>query len=68
MWLWATFVHPEPEAVPCGALLTAASPTAATVFVMAERAERFPSRATIVLVTRPVSLLISSALLVQSTP
>lgn len=67
VWLAASFVHPVPEAVLRGALLTAALPTAATVFVMAERAGRSPSSATIVLVTHAVSLLTSSALLVLST-
>lgn len=67
VWLAASFVHPVPEPVLRGALLTAALPTAATVFVMAERAERFPASATIVLVTHAASLLTLSALLVLST-
>lgn len=66
-WFAASFVHPVPEAVLRGALLTAALPTAATVFVRAERAARSPSSATIVLVTDAVSLLTLSALLVLST-
>lgn len=68
VWVAATFVHPVSEVVLRGTLLTAALPTAATVFVMAERAERFPSSATFVLVTHAVSLLTLSTLLVLSSP
>jgi hypothetical protein len=68
VWLAATFVHPVPEPVLRGALVTAALPTAATVFVMAQRADRFPASATIVLVTHAASLLTLSTLLVLTSP
>lgn len=64
VWLAATFVHPVPVEVLRGAILTAALPTAATVFVMAQRYDRFPSSARIVLVTHLASVATLSALLV----
>ncbi|MCS6877314.1 MAG: AEC family transporter [Geminicoccaceae bacterium] len=64
VWFAANFVHPVPPEVLRAALVTAALPTAATVFVMAQRAERFPASSTIVLVTHAVSILTLSVLLV----
>jgi predicted permease len=64
VWVAATFVHPVPSEVLRAALVTAALPTAATVFVMAQRAERFPASSTVVLVTHAGSILTLSALLV----
>lgn len=64
VWLAATFVQPVPQEVLRAALVTAALPTAATVFVMAQRAERFPASATVVLVTHAASILTLSVLLV----
>lgn len=64
VWLAATFVHPVPGEVLRAALVTAALPTAATVFVMAQRAERFPASSTVVLVTHAGSIFTLSALLV----
>lgn len=64
VWFAAMFVHPVPFEVLRAALITAALPTAATVFVMAQRAERFPSSSTIVLVTHAASILTLSVLLV----
>ena len=64
--LAATFVHPVPPEVVRAALVTvtAALPTAATLFVMARSAERFPASATVVLVTRAGSIPTLSVLLV----
>jgi predicted permease len=64
VWLAASFVHPVPPEVLRAALVTAALPTAATVFVMAQRADRFPASSTIVLVTHAGSILTLSVLLV----
>lgn len=64
VWAAATFVQPVPVEVLRGALVTAALPTAATVFVMAQRYDRFPSSARIVLVTHLASIATLSALLV----
>jgi len=64
VWLVASFVHPVPAEVLRAALVTAALPTAATVFVMAQRADRFPASSTIVLVTHAGSILTLSVLLV----
>lgn len=60
----ATFVHPEPSAVLRSAPVTAASPTAATVFVVAQRADRFPASSIVVLVTHAGSILALSVLVV----
>jgi predicted permease len=64
VWLAASFVQPVPPEVLRAALVTAALPTAATVFVMAQRADRFPASSTIVLVTHAGSILTLSVLLV----
>lgn len=64
VWLAATFVQPVPGEVLKAALVTAALPTAATVFVMAQRADRFPASATVVLVTHAGSIVTLSALIV----
>lgn len=66
VWLAASFVHPLPEPLLRGALLTAALPTPPPCSSWAN-AERFPASATIVLVTHAASLLTLSALLVLST-
>ena len=65
VWLAATFVHPVPPEILRAALVTAALPTAATVFVMAQRADRFPASSTVVLVTHAGSIVTLSALLVS---
>ncbi len=64
VWLAATYVHPVPPEVLRAAIVTAALPTAATVFVMAQRAERFPASSTVVLVTHAGSIVTLSTLLV----
>ncbi|MCX8101872.1 MAG: AEC family transporter [Geminicoccaceae bacterium] len=64
VWLAANFVQPVAPEVLRAALVTAALPTAATVFVMAQRADRFPASSTIVLVTHAGSIVTLSLLLV----
>lgn len=64
VWLIAVLLIPLEPQVLEWTIITAALPTAATVFVLSQRYELFPSVSTVVLVTHLVSVVTLSALLV----
>jgi predicted permease len=68
VWLGAVYLLPLPPATTAAAVITAALPTAASVFVLSQRYDTFVMRAsTIVLVTHLLSVVTVSILLVWFT-